>query len=349
MATLALRLILTLTFAALPLAGQAATSTSLRDEIRAARASYDGILARYPQAAQALKGLHLPQRLDDDAAALDAKVPDGFSEADWQATLSTLVGLDTNLVDQLAGSPSSFSLEVGLHEQIVRSAVDRGLDAVGVYVPATHIQSVAIVIHGNPQTESELLAQPYLRILADETGTILIAPYGRGSYDFEGPPTADLYGLTLLLQRIPALATLPFYLVGYSMGGFTAYKIGPDAPITWSGVLDISGSLVGSASAQVRKRWQHTRIYVVHGGNDTSIPTRFARDTAVFLFNSGIPVSYYEQGGAGHYLRELMPSVGRAWHDMLAGTVRDGAAAQLARDLQQPLPSSMAVPRTDRP
>ena len=153
-----------------------------------------------------------------------------------------------------------------------------------------------------------------------------------------------------LLKQMPQLASLKFYLVGYSMGGFTAYMLGPTAPIAWNGVLDISGSLVGSASGGVLKHWQHMRIYVVHGGNDTSIPTRFSRDTAIFLYQSGIPVSYYEVGGAGHALRELAPSIDTAWHDMMRGIVRDGPAAQLARDLARSVPPNPAPPaKMDRP
>lgn len=57
-------------------------------------------------------------------------------------------------------------------------------------------RSVAIVLHGNPETEADLLSQPYLRSLADETGTILP--------------------------------------VGYSMGGFSVFKIGPAAPVKWN-------------------------------------------------------------------------------------------------------------------
>jgi poly(3-hydroxybutyrate) depolymerase len=61
-------------------------------------------------------------------------------------------------------------------------------------VPATRA-SLAIVLHGNPQTEAELLGKPALRRVADSTGTILVAPFGRGIYDFEEPAATDVYDL----------------------------------------------------------------------------------------------------------------------------------------------------------
>lgn len=342
-----IRLTLFLTLAALTL-GAASPSVAPPDalgaRLRDARATYERMLATNPQAATLLAGLHLDDRLKDDTDLLAMERPQDITAAIWDQSLFDEIALDTNLVDQLVAAPALFALETGLREHIIRSATDGALDAVATYVPAIAPRAVAIVLHGNPQTEAQLIGPQYLRALADETGTILVAPYGRGSYDFKGTPTLDFYGLLVMLKARPELAKLPFYLVGYSMGGFTAYMIGPQAPVAWSGVLDISGALVGSASGAVLKYWRHTRIYVVHGGNDTSIPTRFSRDTAIFLYNSGIDVSYYEQGGSGHYLRELIPTVRIAWNDMLKGVVRDGPAAELARDNQPMLPGAMGGP-----
>ena len=344
-----IRLALVLGLAVLPLSAAAAPvapADAIGARLHDARATYERILATNPQAAGILAGLHLDDRLKDDGDMLAMQRPQDITAAVWDQTLFEQIALDSSLVDQLAAGPMPFMLGTGLHEHIIRSATDGGLDAVATYVPAVPARAVAIVLHGNPQTEAQILGQPYLRSLADESGTILIAPYGRGSYDFRGTPLLDFYGLLELVKGLPALAKLPFYLVGYSMGGFTAYMIGPEAPVAWNGVLDISGALVGSASSAVLKHWRHTRIYVVHGGKDTSIPTRFGRNTAIFLFNSGIDVSYYEQGGAGHYLRELAPTVREAWNDMLKGVVRNGAAARLARDNQPMLPGAMAGPAT---
>ncbi|MBV8152457.1 MAG: hypothetical protein JOY59_12935 [Candidatus Eremiobacteraeota bacterium] len=288
--------------------------------------------------------MQLDKRLGDDADTLRASTPDGYSLGDWEETLANLVAADSELVDQVVGSVSPFSLQPGLHERLIRSAQDSEIDAVAIYEPAPPLRAVAIALHGNPQTESEFLAQPYLRRLADETHTAIIAPYGRGAYDFRGPATADLYGLLLLVKKMPELASLPFYLVGYSMGGFTAYMIGPSAPIVWSGVLDVSGALVGSAVPAVLKHWPSVRIYEVHGQMDTSIPTRFSHDTVVYLFSSGFAVSYYEEPGAGHFLRLLVPSLTNAWLDMHQGIVRDGEAAGLAREAERHLPGGFTPP-----
>ncbi|MBV8602773.1 MAG: hypothetical protein JO359_14495 [Candidatus Eremiobacteraeota bacterium] len=312
---------------------------ALAARLDAARSTYQRIFEAHPREHTILDGLAIPQRIADDRELLDETVPDGYDRADWSETVRLLVDLDADLVEQLANRPAPFDLEPGLREHILRSGRDGVFDAVATYVPSGPPRAVAIVLHGNPQTESGLLAQPYLRRLADLTATILIAPYGRGSYDFRGPPTADLYGLVDLLKASPKVSSLRFFLAGYSMGGFTAYMLGPGAPIRWDGVLDVSGALVGSAAGAVVKRWSNTRIYVVHGERDTSIPTQFSHDTAIFLFEAGIPVSYYEQPSGGHALRTLFPQLRQAWLDMHAGTVRSAEAGRLAREGMRALPS----------
>ena len=323
--------------------------SALDARLDAAQSTYRQIVARHPNERAVLEGLALEQRLTDDRALLGEPIPDGYDAGDWNETLQTLVGLDVDLVDQLAGKPAAFGFEPGLREHILRSGNDGVFDAVATYVPPEP-KAVAFVLHGNPQTESNLLAQPFLRRLADETHTVLIAPYGRGSYDFRGPPTLDLYGLIGLVKATPKLGPLHFYLAGYSMGGFTAYMLGPGAPVRWDGVLDISGALVGSAASTVVKRWANTHIYVVHGQRDTSIPTQFAHDTVTYLFEAGLPVSYYEQPSAGHALRTLFPSLRQAWLDMHAGVVRSAEAGRLARDGMRALPSGAGpAARLDHP
>ena len=109
------------------------------------------------------------------------------------------------------------------------SRVDRTWQLVAVYVPPLRPARapLAIVLHGNPQTEAELLAPPWLRRLADRTGTILVAPYGRGIYDYAEPAATDVYDLLTAVQEALPVDRGRTYLAGYSMGGFSVFKIGP--------------------------------------------------------------------------------------------------------------------------
>jgi poly(3-hydroxybutyrate) depolymerase len=192
---------------------------------------------------------------------------------------------------------------------------------VPVNVPATRA-SLAIVLHGNPQTEAELLGQPALRRVADSTGTILVAPFGRGIYAFEEPAATDVYDLLPTLQDALPVDRGRTYLAGYSMGGFSVFKIGPRGGYRWKAVLCISGAILNSGVRAVNLAWHDMPLYVVTGAHDDSIPTKYGEQTAGYLASLGLPVSFYEEPNGSHTLRSLMPSLQRAWTDMLAGTTR---------------------------
>jgi predicted esterase len=267
------------------------------------------------------------RRLFDDLYRQSTDVPDGYSAADWSETVERIRQLDAEAVDQIvAGVPAPLRAQPGLHAYFVPSRADRTWQAVAVYVPAalaadSHAPLV-VALHGNPQTEAELLGQPYLRRLADRTGTIVVAPYGRGIYDFAEPAESDLYDLLELVQNALPVDRRRTYLAGYSMGGFSVFKVGPRGGYKWRAAMCISGALLNSGTRAVATAWHDLPVYVVTGARDESIPTVYGEQTARFLADLGLPVSFYEEQNGSHLLRTLVPSLESAWLDMHAGAER---------------------------
>jgi acetyl esterase/lipase len=273
-------------------------------------------------------------RLGSDRDDLKIALPDGYTRADWDETVRTLVAIDTQAItDAAAGTLVPLSIDqIGLHERFVRSQTDGKWLPIAVYIPprASPTAPLAVVLHGHPQTETEILSQPFLRRLADRTGTILIAPWGRGAYDFQGPAQRDVYDALHAAQA--ALHTDPrrTYLVGYSMGGFTVFKIGPSYP-NWSAVMDISGAMLNSEVATIRFAWRDTPVYVVTGKHDASIPSIYGEETAAYLTSLGVPTGFYEEPDGEHQVRTLIPALTRAWLDMHAQVVHSDLPAERTR------------------
>ena len=286
------------------------------------------------------------RRLFDDLELQQTPPPAGYAPLDWTDAVANITKLDLEAVDQLvAGTPAPLRATPGLHEALVRSRVDGTLQLVAIYVPASAPAArapLAIVLHGNPQTESELLGPPALRRLADRTGTILVAPYGRGIYDYEEPAATDVYDLLATLQDAFAVDRGRTYLAGYSMGGFSVFKIGPRGGYRWAGVLCISGAILNSGVRPVTIAWKEMRLYVVTGAHDDSIPTRYGEQTASYLASIGLPVSFYEEPTGTHALRTLAPSLQRAWDDMHAGLTRPDSVPR-ARGMGLPATGPGAV------
>lgn len=266
------------------------------------------------------------QRLNDDGDLFDVPAPQGYTAAQWSQMIRQNASLDLSLVTQLLqGEYRPMASIRGLGETLVRSSRDGTLQPVAVYVPSSYVPgrptTLAIMLHGNPQAETALLAPPYIDELAEKTGTILVAPWGRGYYDFRGS-TAEVYDALDAATRAFTIDPRRRFLVGYSMGGFSVFEVAPVRPNAWSAVMCIAGGLLGSDSRRVVTLLSGTPFYVLTGTADDSIPTQYPSTTALYLRSEGFEVSFYSQPGGSHRLVTILPILTLAWNDMLHQIVR---------------------------
>jgi len=294
--------------------------------------------------------LDLQERLSSDLGVMmEDQPPAGYPAQDWHERLNDLADLDASIVTQaVAGKSDPIASAHGAVERLLLARSDHTLQPFALYVPATLVQNPALVVllHGNPQTEAEIMASPYFRKLADQTGTIVAAPYGRAIYDFAPPADDEVYQVA---EEISAVFNIPpqrTYLVGYSMGGFSVFKLAPLHPERWAAVMCIAGGVMYSESDMVIAALQHKPLYVVTGTKDESIPTKYPQNTATYLASAGIPTGLYVQPSGTHWLATLMPALTPAWHDMIDGRiparVRPNGTAQLP--VTAPMPGRGVVP-----
>jgi predicted esterase len=304
-----------------------APASTLRDELRATSSAYYAHLASLAPVAGRDSVMDYLARLNDDGDLLDSTgVPQGYSADEWRAYVRQIATLDISLAQQLLAQRYTPMASIrGLGETFVRSSRDATMQPVAVYVPASyapgHPAPLVVFLHGHPQSETELIAPDYVAKLADSTGSIVIAPYGRGLYDFRGA-IDDVYDAVDAANRAFSIDGRKRYLVGYSMGGFSVFEVAPAHADTWSAVMCISGALLGHDAHAVVSMMRNTPFYVLTGHDDESIPTQYPTATAVFLMSSGLPVSYYSQPHGIHRLVTLLPILTKAWDDMHHGIVR---------------------------
>ena len=269
---------------------------------------------------------HIHGRLANDVVYTTSAAPPGYDPDDWRETVSSIVTLDTEAIRQLAaGTRAPLDAAPGLHERFVLSAHDGTWQPVAVYTPpslgAAARAPLVVVLHGSSQTESELLGPPFLRRLADKTGSIVVAPYGRGAFNFAEPAASEVYDLVAQAQRALPVDARRTYLVGYSMGGFALFHIGPRGGYRWKGAMCIAGAMTNNVSRSVLQAWQDLPLYIVNGAYDENVPPRDGAHTAAWLAARGVPVSFYQQSDGTHAMRTLMPALERAWIDMHDGIV----------------------------
>jgi predicted esterase len=336
--------------AAVALLAVAPAQPTLREQLRATqRDYYDHLVALVPIVGRYSVTDYM-QRLVDDGDALDAPndVPAGFTPEQWRDYVQRKATLDMSLAHQVLSQRYQPIQSVrGLGEALVRSSLDGTMQPVALYVPPSYSPShpapLVIFLHGHPQAETSLMSPFYIAQLADTTGSIIAAPYGRGYYDFRGS-IADVYDTVTALGKAFSIDTRKRFLAGYSMGGFSVFEVAPVHPDVWSGIMCISGALLGHDAHQVTAMLSRTPFYVLTGSDDDNIPTQYPTATAIFLQGSGLPVSFYSQPHGTHRIVTLLPIFTQAWTDMHRGIVRSPPPALGGMTLPASQPSMSLKP-----
>ena len=250
------------------------------------------------------------------------------STPQWKGHFRTQVRLDLSLVSQiLSGHFADIgSIQPGLSERFIRSSADGTMQPYAMYIPRnfnTHrSNSLVVMLHGNGEAESELLAYDFLRRDADATGSILIAPWGRNSYNFRGLGYTDVEDVISTVERVFRIDQQHVYLFGYSMGGFAAYEVAVKDTRPWRAIMSIAGSLLGEDTQAYMRTQRRTPLYILTGKDDPEIPTEYPTQTASYLSSKLFAVSYYQQPHGTHILATLQPIIDQSWGDMFNGTVR---------------------------
>ncbi|MGA8475390.1 MAG: alpha/beta hydrolase-fold protein [Candidatus Cybelea sp.] len=301
-------------------------SGSLDVNLRSVAASYYADAAKIEILTGRDSTMDYYQRLLDDADLAQLPAPNNYSIQTWRRLIQAEARLDLSLATQLLHD--SFAPLASLHglaEAFVRSSKDGTMQPVALYVPSTYTPEkpapLVVFLHGRLQPESHLIAPEFIESLAESTGTIIVAPYGRGYYDYRGSES-DVYDALDAATRAFKVDERKRYLVGYSMGGFSLFRIAPIHPERWSAVMCVSGSLLASRAAAVATTMRSTRFYVLTGARDDNVPTAFPTATAIFLRDAGFSVSFYSQPDGTHAMYSLRTILARAWTDMESGVVR---------------------------
>jgi len=303
-----------------------AGAAGLSDRLRSVAAAYYANAGKVETQAGPDATMDYYQRLLDDADLLNESAPRSYPAQTWQSTVRAAAQLDLSLATQLlAHSYEPMGAIRGLGETFVRASKDGTMQPVAVYVPSSYSPErpapLVVFLHGRLQAESHLLAPAFIEDIAESTGTIVVAPYGRNAYDFRGAES-DVYDALDAAVKAFAIDPRRRYLAGYSMGGFSVFRLAPIHPNDWSAVMSIAGSLLASRAPDAVSALRHARFYVLTGARDDNVPTLYPTSTAIFLRDVGLPVTFYSQADGTHQLYSLRSILAQAWSDMERGVVR---------------------------
>lgn len=249
-----------------------------------------------------------------------------LANGDNPEELLRLAQLDAGLVDQL--SNQTYPALAG-----ARGASALVLPSIGarkrpyplaLYVPASYSAQRAspliVYLHGKDESEANVVASSLIRTLADDAGAVIVAPSMHGNDMLSDDSISELYQVVDAVENALNIDRHRAYLAGNSLGGFASFKALSHQPERWSALLVVEGAVAESDSSAVAAHVRGKPVYLVAGGDDLSIKASYMRQLAVWLRGNGALVSYYEQPNGAHTLASVAPMVGKAWHDMLAGS-----------------------------
>lgn len=263
----------------------------------------------------------LMARIDADLSQLG--VSSAQSPGPDEASKELAARLDVSLVDQLLGSASPPPPGAGANEMLVPSTSAGSAQPVALYLPPSYARvrsaPLIIMLPNQGQSETQLIATPYMRALADETEAVFAVPFFGANAPFTGADGDAVYNVLDTLQASLHLDRRRVFLAGYSMGAFGIFMIAPQRPQSWTALLSIAGTLTNEDKTSVVSAMAGKQVFMVAGGDDAEVNASYVRAAVTYLSANGVEARYDEQPHGTHALESLRPAVERAWRAMLSG------------------------------
>jgi pimeloyl-ACP methyl ester carboxylesterase len=200
------------------------------------------------------------------------------------------------------GKPAVFGTNT-IKRYAHRSQIDDTLQPYSVFLPenfdAGKQYPLVVSLHGSGVDEQAEM-QGYAQA-AGMLGYPLIAPKARGLSDYyTGKSGDDVFEcIAHFLTLYPHIRRDRIILLGFSMGGYGAWRLGELRPDVFRGLVVVSGN-VRPDILQGTGALQNQNIFVIHGAADTAVSVSGARQMVEKLKAMNANVTYVEIPEGGH-------------------------------------------------
>ncbi len=162
------------------------------------------------------------------------------------------------------------------------SEIDNTLQPYSLYIPK-HIKDTSkatlfVFLHGSGSDDTVINYASSLRTLADETSSILLSPFARGTSHMYTVDNAmeDVVELTHKIKELFSIEESNILLGGFSMGGYGTYRLFDYAPNLYKKLVVLSGHpslgeyFGGPNYTQEHhlSKFQEVPMIIFHGGED---------------------------------------------------------------------------------
>lgn len=177
-----------------------------------------------------------------------------------------------------------------LREEVIRlghlSDYDDTLQPYSIYIPKAinDRTKLMVYLHGSGSDDTSMRYAPNMKELANETNTILLAPYARGTSHFycSEESITDVLELTRKAIQWFGIRSENVLISGFSMGGYGSYRLYDAANGLFTGMIVLSG---------------HPSLGTYHGGPDYKEYINVFKDVPIIIGHGALDrnCDYHEQ------------------------------------------------------
>ncbi len=185
----------------------------------------------------------------------------------------------------------------GIRQWAYRSSIDGSAQPYTTYLPSSYDPGrkypLVVVLHGYSGDDWQAA-----RVLADlrSEDFIVVGAYGRGDMGYRSMGEQDVLDVMDRVERIYRVDPDRVYLMGFSMGGLGAWRIGQFHADRFAAMA----TFCGWSGTDYLENLRNLPVLIVHGGADPTVPVAMDRAAVAKLRKLNYSVRYDELPGANH-------------------------------------------------
>lgn len=197
-----------------------------------------------------------------------------------------------------SGKPWVIGSKRGVRQWAYRSSIDGSCQPYTVYLPEGYSKkrkySLLVNLHGYSGDDYDAVNNLVQNYRPDDF--IVVAPFGRADLAYASIGEQDVLDVIDMLQRTYSIDPDRVYLMGSSMGGCGAWRIGQFYADRFAAVAPFCGW----TNTKFLSNFSNLPVFIIHGDADSSVPVERSQTAANELKELGYQVRYDELPGAGH-------------------------------------------------
>lgn len=241
------------------------------------------------------KGEDLAATLTFLADQLEGKTHPSLCDPERNLRAIRIIG---ELTQAVRKGPWVIGSKRGIRQWAYRSAIDGSCQPYTVYLPEGYTDkrkySLLVNLHGYTGTDYNAVANLIKYYRPDDF--IIVAPFGRGDLAYGSIGEQDVLDVIDLMQRTYSIDPDRTYLMGSSMGGCGAWRIGQFYADRFAAVAPFCGW----TNTKYFSNLSNLPVFIVHGADDLTVPVSRSRAAAAGLRELGYQARYDELPGVGH-------------------------------------------------